>query len=85
MYYKIIDLKRKIEEMKQEEYGRSDRQNLLKLRREKDEFSEEIIGLKKEIDFLNCQLNVSYTHTYIDNQFIDETNLGYFFRKQESL
>lgn len=45
--------------MKQEEYGRSDRQNLLKLRREKDEFSEEIISLKKEIDFLNCQLNVS--------------------------
>jgi len=45
--------------MKREEYQRTDRQNLLKLRREKDEFAEEIIGLKKEIDFLNSQLRVS--------------------------
>jgi len=46
--------------MKREEYERSDRQNILKLRREKDEFAEEIIGLKKEIDFLNSQLKVNY-------------------------
>lgn len=45
--------------MKREEYQRTDRQNILKLRREKDEFAEEIIGLKKEIDFLNSQLRVS--------------------------
>lgn len=45
--------------MKREQYERTDRQTVLKLRREKDEFAEEIIGLKKEIDFLNCQLKVS--------------------------
>lgn len=45
--------------MKREEYQRTDRQNILKLRREKDEFAEEIISLKKEIDFLNSQLRVS--------------------------
>lgn len=45
--------------MKREEYDRTDRQTILKLRREKDELAEEIIGLKKEIDFLNCQLRVS--------------------------
>lgn len=44
--------------MKREQYERTDRQTVLKLRREKDEFAEEIIGLKKEIDFLNCQLKV---------------------------
>lgn len=45
--------------MRKEEYERLDRQNILKLRREKDEFAEEIIGLKKEIEFLNSQLKVS--------------------------
>jgi len=45
--------------MRREEYERLDRQNILKLRREKDEFAEEIIGLKKEIEFLNSQLKVS--------------------------
>lgn len=44
--------------MKREYYEKTDRQTVLKLRREKDEFVEEIIGLKKEIDFLNCQLKV---------------------------
>lgn len=57
----MLDLKRKIEEMKRDDIERSDRQNILKLRREKDEFAEEIISLKKEIDFLNCQLKVSNT------------------------
>jgi hypothetical protein len=55
----VIDLKRKIEEIKRDDIERSDRQNILKLRREKDEFAEEIISLKKEVDFLNCQLKVS--------------------------
>jgi len=45
--------------MKRELYERSDRQNILKLKRDKDEFAEEIIGLKKEIEFLNSQLRVS--------------------------
>lgn len=51
-----------MEEMKREVYERSDRQNILKLRREKDEFAEEIIDLKKEIEFLNSQLRVSNIH-----------------------
>lgn len=45
--------------MNREDNERSDRQYILKLRREKDEFAEEIIGLKKEIDFLNSQIRVS--------------------------
>lgn len=53
--------------MKNEEYGRSDKQNILKLRREKDEFAEEIIGLKKEIDFLNCQLKVKNKYLICQN------------------
>lgn len=55
----ILDLKKKLEEMKRGEHERSDKQSILKLRREKDEYAEEIIGLKKEIDFLNCQLRVN--------------------------
>lgn len=46
--------------MKRDDSERSDRQNILKLRRERDEFADEIISLKKEIDFLNCQLKVTY-------------------------
>lgn len=38
---------------------KSEKQNILKLRREKDEFADQVISLKKEIDFLNCQLKVS--------------------------
>lgn len=44
--------------MKREEYERPDKQNILKLKREKDELAEEVISLKKEINFLNCQLKV---------------------------
>lgn len=52
--------------MKREEHGRSDRQTILKLKREKDELSEELIGLKKEIEYLNCQLRVSqYSNTIL--------------------
>lgn len=44
--------------MKRDEFGKPDKLNALKLRKEKDEFIEEIIDLKKELDFLNCQLRV---------------------------
>jgi len=48
--------------MQRKEYEKSDRQHILKLKRERNEFSDEIIGLKKEIDFLNCQLRVRNIH-----------------------
>lgn len=54
--------------MKNKEFDRTDKQNILKLRREKDEFAEEIVDLKKEIDFLNCQLRVR--NKYVKDNFI---------------
>lgn len=45
--------------MKKNEYERLDRQYILKLQREKDSLAEEIIDLKKEIEFLNCLLRVN--------------------------
>jgi len=61
--------------MKREEYERSDKQNILKLRREKDEFAKEIVDLKKEIDFLNCQLRVR--NKYVKDNFM-KTNTVMF-------
>lgn len=58
-FFKILDFKRKIEEMKKNEYERLDRQYILKLQREKDSLAEQIIDLKKEIEFLNCLLRVN--------------------------
>ncbi|XP_025196945.1 centrosomal protein of 135 kDa-like [Melanaphis sacchari] len=66
----ILDFKRKIEEMKSEEYERSDRQNILILRREKDKLAEEIIDLKKEVEFLNSQLRK--TREFVKNNEYNE-------------
>lgn len=54
----MIDLKRKIETLKNETYNTSDKKLVLQLKGEKDKLSEDVIYLKKEINFLNNQLKV---------------------------
>lgn len=70
--------------MKRQEYERSDRQNILRLRREKDEFAEEVIGLKKEIEFLNSQLRVNSININNYNTIISNIVVYFFYRKQEN-